>query len=175
MTLRCRINVVSRKPGGSSQASRDSERQPTRTVTGRNSNVTNYGNVAADRMTDVKLPNAALALLAVPFATLLTGCDDFWPSAAVEGTPDSMTIHLVACSDRGIVELAVTDVDSRDLWRIQSDEPIAAWEIEYGVAPAGFEVLQQPQSLADVERVLIHTTFITGRGNEWLLQRTTTS
>ncbi len=77
-----------------------------------------------------------------------------------------MTIHIVDCSYQGIVELVVADRDSQELWRIRSDEPIPAWEIEYGVAPAGFEVLQQPRPLAGVESILIDTERITGRGNE---------
>ncbi len=106
-------------------------------------------------------------MLAFPLATLLAGCDEVWPSAAVEGTEDSgMTIHIVDCSYQGIVELVVAERDSQELWRIQSDEPIPAWEIEYGVAPAGFEVLQQPRPLADVDSILINTVKITGRGNE---------
>ena len=109
---------------------------------------------------------SALALVAISLASVLTGCDVDWPSVAVEGTQDSMTMHIVDCSDQGIVELVVADRDSRELWRIQSDEPMSAWEIEYGVAPAGFEVLQQPRSLAGVGSILIDTVRITGRGNE---------
>lgn len=114
----------------------------------------------------MNLPNGAVALLAIPLATLLVGCDVDWPSAAVEGTADSMTIHIADCSAQGIVELVVSDRDSHEFWRILSDEPIPAWEIEYGVAPAGFEVLQQPQSLADVGAILIEAVIITGQGNE---------
>ncbi len=118
----------------------------------------------------MKLPNGTLAMLAFPLATQLAGCDEVWPSAAVEGTRDSMTIHIVNCSDEGIVELVVAERDSQELWRIQSEEPVPAWEIEYGVAPAGFEVLQQPWPLAGVDLILIDTVRITGRGNELPLQ-----
>ncbi len=105
----------------------------------------------------------ALTFLAIPLVTLLAACDANPPSVAVEGSEDSMTMYIVDCSDQGIVELAVVDSDSQDLWRIRSDEPIPNWEIEYGVAPAGFEVLQQPRSLAGVGSILIDTVRITGR------------
>jgi hypothetical protein len=77
-----------------------------------------------------------------------------------------MRIHIVDCSYQGIVELVVAERDSQELWRIRPDEPIPAWEIEYGVAPAGFEVLQQTRPLAGVNSVLIDTVKISGRGNE---------
>lgn len=109
---------------------------------------------------------SAITLSTIAAAAMSTGCDVDWPSAAVGGTTDSMTIHIADCSAQGIVKLVVADRDSQELWRIQSDAPVPAWEIEYGVTPAGFGVLKQPSPLEDFESIVIETTIITGQGNE---------